>query len=332
MSTAGPAEAAGIRFPRPLKRGDVVAVVAPSSGVREAMHGRLDASLDVLRERGFVVREGRSLRQQIKGASASAAERAVELMEAFTDPEVAAVIPPWGGELAIEVLDRLDFARLRETQPKWFSGFSDLSTVQVPLLIQAGWGSLHGPNLMQLGDPALDAVSARIFDLWSGEGEWHQPAAPSTVARRLDGSDAPTVLEGRLIGGCLDSVSRLAGTPFGDMAAFRDRLAGERPIVFFEIAELPPFEVARALRGLRLAGWFQDVAGIVFGRSAVAPAIASAGDFTERDALQRALGDLPCPVLLDLDIGHVAPQWSLIQGGRARVALTNGRAELSQST
>lgn len=69
---------------------------------------------------------------------------------------MAAVIPPWGGEFAIEVLGRLDFDRLREASPKWFSGCSDLSTIQVPLLLRAGWASLHGPNLMQLWDPALD--------------------------------------------------------------------------------------------------------------------------------------------------------------------------------
>jgi muramoyltetrapeptide carboxypeptidase LdcA involved in peptidoglycan recycling len=251
-------------------------------------------------------------------------------MEVMFDPEIAAVIPPWGGELAVEVLEFLDFERLAAAAPKWFSGFSDLSTVQVPLLLRAGWASLHGPNLMQLWDPALDAVSARIFDLWRGPGEWRQPAGPATVARRLDGVDEPVAIEGRLIGGCLDALSRLSGTPFGDFAAWRARLAGDRPIVFFEIAELPPFEVGRALRGLRLAGWFDDAAGVVFGRSAVAPEIASAGDFTELDAIQRALGDLPCPVLLDLDIGHVAPQWSIVQGARSTIAVSDNKAELIQ--
>src|SRR4051812_33149232 len=87
-----------IRFPRGLKAGDLVAVVAPSSGVRSAMHGRLDSALAVLRGAGFHVREGKFLRRQVKGASASADERAGELMNALLDPDVAAVIPPWGGE------------------------------------------------------------------------------------------------------------------------------------------------------------------------------------------------------------------------------------------
>lgn len=239
MSAAGTVSPAGIasaadsvnagrpRFPRALRPGDTVAVMAPSSGVRPAMHERLDAALALLRAKGFEVREGRSLRRQEQGASASGPERAAELMAALLDPTVAAVIPPWGGELAIEVLEHLDFDRLREAPPKWFSGFSDLSTIQLPLLVRAGWASLHGPNLMQLADPALDAVSARIFDAWaSGAGaELAQPQAPGTLVRALDDRAGPVTIEGRMLGGCLDSVSRLAGTPFGDIRAFRSPAA-----------------------------------------------------------------------------------------------------------
>jgi len=325
---------APIRFPQPLRGGDVVAVVAPSSGVKPAMHEGLDGALAALRRQGFIVREGRTLRQQVQGASGSAIERASELMDALLDPEIAAVIPPWGGELAIELLPLLDFERLRDAPPKWFSGFSDLSTIQVPLLLRAGWASLHGPNLMQLGDPALDPVSRRIFDVWTTtEREpLEQLSALGSVARRLDGGTEPVDIEGCLIGGCLDSVARLAGTPWADVRAWRESLGeGERPLWFFEVAELPPFELARTLHGLRQAGWFDEAAGVVFGRSAVPDAIASGGEFTQDHALERALGDLPCPVLLDLDIGHVAPQWSLVQGALARLEWSDGRSVVSQT-
>jgi len=325
---------APIRFPKPLRGGDLVAVVAPSSGVGPAMHERLDGALATLRRQGLAVREGRTLRRQVQGASGTAVERAEELMAALLDPAVAAVIPPWGGELAIELLPHLDFERLRDVPPKWFSGFSDLSTLQVPLLLRAGWASLHGPNLMQLGDPALDPVSRRIFDVWTTTARepLEQRSAPGTVARRLDGATEPIEIEGCLVGGCLDSVARLAGTPWADVGAWRGSLGeGERPLWFFEVAELPPFELARTLHGLRLAGWFDGAAGVVFGRSAVPAPIASGGEFTQDHALRRALGDLPCPVLLDLDIGHVAPQWSLVQGALARLSWSAGRSVLSQT-
>jgi muramoyltetrapeptide carboxypeptidase LdcA involved in peptidoglycan recycling len=321
-----------VRFPRSLQAGSLVAVISPSSGVRSAMHGRLDAALAALRAAGYRVREGRFLRRQEKGASARATERAAELMDALLDPEVAAVIPPWGGERAMEVLPHLDFDRLAAAEPKWFSGFSDLSTIQVPLLLRAGWASLHGPNLMQLAEPALDETTARVFDAWRlGPGAtFSQPAAEATTWRLFGAAGEPPPLRGRLVGGCLDAISRLAGSAFGDIARFGAAHREEGTIVFLENAELRPFELARALGGLRHAGWFDRATGVLIGRNAAASR-GDAGDFGDDDAIDAALGGLGCPVLLDVDIGHVAPQWSLVQGARGIVEWIDGRGTLTQS-
>jgi muramoyltetrapeptide carboxypeptidase len=44
----------------------------------------------------------------IRYPSAPARERAAELTAMFADPSIHAVIPPWGGELAVELLPHLD--------------------------------------------------------------------------------------------------------------------------------------------------------------------------------------------------------------------------------
>jgi muramoyltetrapeptide carboxypeptidase len=139
-----------LNFPAPLRPGDLIAVTAPSSGVPAPLHARLDLVIAHLRAQGYRVIEGACLRAEHKDASAPAAERAAELMRFLSDPTVAAVLPPWGGELATELLDRLDFEALRGLPPKWLLGFSDLSTLQLPLALCSGWSSAHGANLMDL--------------------------------------------------------------------------------------------------------------------------------------------------------------------------------------
>ena len=67
-----------------------------------AHHARLDHVLNTLRARGWVVEEGRCLRQQHQSASAPVAERAAEWMGALLRDDIDAILPPWGGELAIE--------------------------------------------------------------------------------------------------------------------------------------------------------------------------------------------------------------------------------------
>ena len=62
---------------------------------------------------------------------------------------------------------------------------------------------------------------------------------------------------------------------------------------------------------------------MLIGRSAAADTTAAEA-LRYADALQSTLGALPCPVLVDLDIGHVPPQLLLVNGALARITLTDG--------
>ena len=137
-----------LSFPPPLQPGDLIAITAPSSGVVPAQHALLDQAIAQLQQLGFRVVEGECLRSQFKNTSADKQLRARELMQFLKDPQVKAVMPPWGGELAMELLELMDFQCLSRLAPKWFVGFSDLTTLQFPLTTLSGWATLHGPNLM----------------------------------------------------------------------------------------------------------------------------------------------------------------------------------------
>jgi len=303
------------------------------------MHPRLDLALTSLRKRGYRVVEGQCLRANDLHVSASAELRSAELERFLADPAISAVMPPWGGELGMDLLRHLDFERLEKQTPKWFCGFSDLSTLQLPMLLKCGWASLHGPNLMELATPAetSDAVWQVLSTPADGKhtqkgSRLHQrdsvdwvrrpeaALAPSekTQWRRLDDDEGPITLSGRLVGGCVDTLSRIAGTAFGDLPGFARSHAAEGVLLFLENAQMQPCELARALMSLRLHGWFDNVAGVLFGRDArVLPK--SSDGFTSDHAIALALEGLDLPVLLDLDIGHVPPQMALVQGALATV-------------
>ncbi len=97
--------------------------------------------------------------------------------------------------------------------------------------------------------------------------------------------------DGRLFGGCLDTLVHTAGTPHGDGAGFIQRHRTEGVILYLENAEGSPGDVVRAFHRLRWAGW----------------------------ALHDSFGTLPCPVLADVDIGHLPPQLVLVNGAHAQV-------------
>jgi muramoyltetrapeptide carboxypeptidase len=293
-----------------------------------------------LRASGFIVEEGRCLREQRASASASADERAAELMRFLLRDDVDAVIPPWGGELAIELLDRLDWSHLRNAAPKWLLGYSDTSTLLVAISLRIGWASAHGPCLMDLApgqsDPLTHGALGCLATPTGGRFAQAQSSAwqlrwtdfakvPDTTYAlteptrwfALDGSSEVTVA-GRLIGGCIDTLTHTAGTMHADVQGFIGRCATEGALLYLENAEQTPAALVRALHRLRWAGWLEGLAGLLIGRSA-APEPSGPAELSYLDALRNTLGDLPCPVLVDVDIGHLPPQFVLINGAKATV-------------
>ena len=91
-----------LRFPAPLRPGDRIAVTAPSAGVTGASAARIEFCLDWLRGRGYDVVVGECLYGDGL-TSAPAEQRAAELTRMLADPDIHCVVPPWGGETAIDI-------------------------------------------------------------------------------------------------------------------------------------------------------------------------------------------------------------------------------------
>jgi muramoyltetrapeptide carboxypeptidase LdcA involved in peptidoglycan recycling len=338
-----------LRFPSPLAPGDRIGVTAPSSGVDDGMWPRLEVALESLRRKGFEPVVGECIHAP-SHVSAPKGARADELMSMLVDPDIAAVVPPWGGETSIDLLPLLDLDLLAAVDPCWYVGFSDTTTTMLPLTLRAGWATLHGWNLMDTpyaaapghlhwtdvaSLPTGSAFTQRAstvrrmgWDRYRGHPEVDTMTLDQPARwRGLRPEDEAATFTGRLVGGCLDVLTHLAGTPYGDVPAFASEHPADGTIVCLEVCEWGPYDVARGLHGLRLAGWFDDAAGVLLGR----PAGPDTDEWTQVDAVRDALGELPCPVVLDVDFGHSQPFMSLVNGALATVTLEGDRQDIRQT-
>ncbi|MEU2348775.1 S66 peptidase family protein [Modestobacter sp. NPDC049651] len=337
-----------LRFPAPLVPGDRLGVTAPSSGLPDRLRPRLEFAVRRLRDAGFDVVLGDCLGEGDGVVSAPAADRAAELSALLTDPAVRAVVAPWGGELAVELLPHLDVAALTAADPTWLVGFSDLSTLLLPLTLRTGTATVHAEMLLDTpyrvpaplrswldvvtappGGPVEQGATTRHL---RGHGpSWVRRPRATRRRYRARGSwrtlrPGPVHASGRLLGGCLDTVSTLAGTPWGDVPAFAAAEAPEGLIVYLDVAEHAAYDAARDLWRLRLAGWFDAATAVLVGRTA-AP---GSPHLDQDDAVARVLGDLGVPVVLDVDLGHVPPQLALVNGARAELVVDGGERRLTQ--
>lgn len=335
-----------MRFPPPLRPGDTIGVTAPSSGVPPELRARIKAGIETLLARGYDVRLGECLYDG-GVTSAPKEQRAAELMAMLRDPHVRAVLPPWGGELAIDLMDQLDWDSLREEEPTWMVGFSDLSTLMLPMTVLLDWATLHGSNLMDTAfQPApgtlhwteVAAATAPFAQIspgrFRGEGWDDYENDPGVSEMTLDREGTWSVLgggavdvSGRLVGGCLDVFGPLAGTLYGDVPALGRRYADDGLLVFLEADEYDAYAIGRTLHGLRLGGWFEHAAAVLVGRT-------NAPDrpgLTQREAVADALGSLGVPVVLDVECGHMQPFLPLVPGALGRVVVDGDRREITQT-
>lgn len=78
---------------------------------------------------------------------------------------------------------------------------------------------------------------------------------------------------------------------------------------------------------MRLAGWFNNCSGIMFGRS---NAETSVENYTVEDVYEELAKELEIPIIYDIDCGHLPPQITLINGAFAEVQTYNGKGTILQ--
>ncbi|MET7326043.1 S66 peptidase family protein [Streptomyces sp. NPDC005549] len=338
-----------VRYPRPLRPGDRVAVTSPSSGVPEKLRERLNVAIRDLEARGYEVVVGACM-DGSGHVSAPAPARAAELMGMLTDPGIQAVVPPWGGDLAIDLVPLLDWDRLRAAEPTWLVGYSDLSTLITPLTLLTGIATVHGNNLMDTPYRTPDGLASWLDIVSAPRGHrftqtppgrhrttgWDDYALHPDVREytldtpggwtRLDGS-ADLEVEGRLIGGCIETLCNLTGSGCLDTSAFAGTEAPEGLLVYVEACGDDALTICRNLHGMRLAGFFDTANAVLVGRTS-APGVPS---LSQHEAVLDALGPLGVPIVADVECGHVPPYLPIVNGALGRLVHTSTRSELTQS-
>ena len=131
------------------------------------------------------------------------------------------------------------------------------------------------------------------------------------------------VAEGRLLGGNLTLLQCLAGTPFCP--------ALDGAILFLEDVGEEIYRIDRILAHLRLAGILARAAGVLVGRfTEVGRRGATASSGCE-EVLETYLAPLGVPVAWGFPVGHIADQWTLPLGVRARLDAGAGTLDVLEA-
>src|SRR6266540_1341644 len=136
--------------PPPLRPGDTVFIIAPSSPVPA---GEVEEAAANLRRRGYQVKVSSEALGRRGYLAGSAAARAAALNEAFRDPEVRLVLCARGGYGSPRILDRLDYQQIRRA-PRAILGYSNVTSLLLAIHQRAGLDRrLPEAGLLRFGGP-----------------------------------------------------------------------------------------------------------------------------------------------------------------------------------
>ncbi|HLR63492.1 MAG TPA: S66 peptidase family protein [Lentibacillus sp.] len=324
--------------PAGLELGDKVATVSPSwggSGEPE-LRWRYEQGVERLRE--VFGLEVVAMPNSLKGADylyEHPKARAEDLMTAFRDDSIKAIIANIGGSESIRLLPYIDFDVIKEN-PKIFMGYSDV-TVSHLFCHKAGLSSFYGPAIMtdfaenvEMLPYTVEMVKRTLFSSdvvgeirpaaeWTSERlEWD---IKNKYIRRtmqlnqgyeiLQGSG---VVQGRLIGGCMGVLEFAKGT-----AIWPDDKYWEDSILFFETSEEkpPPESIKRWLRNYAAQGILQKANGIIFGKPQDETYYEDYKKAIQTVMKEYQLEDLT--ILYNLNFGHTEPMIILPYGAMAEV-------------
>ncbi|HEV2855717.1 MAG TPA: S66 peptidase family protein [Thermoanaerobaculia bacterium] len=334
--------------PRKLSPGDRLAAVSLSWGGPGAFPHRYAAGKRQLEE-AFEV-ELVAMPHALKDPDWLAAHpeaRAEDLTAAFADPSIQGVISTIGGEDSIRLIPHLDLGVL-SANPKVFLGYSD-TTVAHFACLKAGLVSFYGPSVMAgFGENGgmfpymIESVRRTLFsaepvgvvepnpDGWTAEFlDWSVPENQEKK-RKLQPSEPwrflwkEGIVEGPLVGGCLEVLEFLRGTPL-----WPDDAVWDGAILFLETSEEapPPAVLKRALRSYAAMGILKKLAGILLGRPGGPVTVADFGGYEDAliQVVVREEGLTELPIVTRMDFGHTDPMFVLPQGVRARIDCGAGR-------
>jgi muramoyltetrapeptide carboxypeptidase len=302
--------------PDPLKRNDRVALIAPSSPLSKS---EVLMALDSISYLGLNPIAFPSCYMREDYLSGSDKARAKDMNNAFADPSIKGIFCLRGGYGAMRILPLLDFKTIAGN-PKFFSGYSDITALHNAINKLCGFVTYHAPmpseNYKSLDEFTLKSLNEAVFGSCLKGRKLENPTG--VILKTV----YPGMGSGELIGGNLSVIAATLGSPYD--------IDTDGKILFVEDVNEPLYRIDRCLTSLRLAGKFDYASGLILGAFNIIPSdkdecpwVLSLAPIYENIILP-----LKIPTVANFQCGHVLPQVTVPIGTKAKLYAADNCAEI----
>ena len=281
-----------------LPPGGTIGIVNPSSPVEEDL---LSAGIAALESRGFRVVVAPHVRDKYGHRAGTDADRAADFTRFYADPAIHVVWCARGGSSALRLWPLLDWNVLASLPPKMVIGYSDTTSLLIPLNQIIHTVAMYGPLVFELGK-----LSPQLMDWQIGLLQNTQPAGD--VPCRASETLVSGLAEGELCGGCLSLLTATLGTPY--------QIQAQGKLLLLEDIDEAPHRVERMLAQLDFSGILAEAAGFIIGEATNAD---DARTLPMRQIWAETLEPYEKPAVLGFPFGHVTQNYALPLGVKAQL-------------
>lgn len=155
-----------MRYPDFLREKGTIGFVAPSFGCAiEPYKSGFQNAQKRWQEQGYQLQLGPNCYAEDGVGISTAPEKCgKELTDWYCDKNNDCLISCGGGELMCEILDYVDFGRIREAVPKWYLGYSDNTNFTFLLTTLCDTASVYGPCAAAFG---MEPLHPSLYDAMS---------------------------------------------------------------------------------------------------------------------------------------------------------------------
>ena len=274
--------------PKSLKRGHRIGVVSPSYWLEKKGLGN---AVTVFQKKGYEVQLGDSVYLKDGPFAGTPQQRANDINQMFSDPNIDAIFCARGGYGANRVLPLLDYD-LIQSKPKIFMGYSDITAFLTSITQKTGLVTFHGPMLSTFKNTLVPYNLDTLVNVLSGK-EDIRIVEPNELK--------PNILKfgkaiGPLWGGNMCLLVNRLGT--------KNQLNTDGVILFIEDVDENLYAFDRMLFHMKEAGMLENIRGLIVGElTEMKDEIIPFGKTTDEIILD-VCGDLNIPIVTNFPCGH----------------------------
>lgn len=315
------ADPKGRIFPKKLKKGDTVGLIAPGYSLSEKA---LENAMSNVRAMGFKPYHTSRIIGHHGYFSNTDKMRAEDVHEMFLDPEVDGIFCARGGYGCTRILDLINYDFIAQN-PKILVGFSDITALANAIHNKTGLITFHGPVGTTLDNQynrrnlnQIVTKPSTFINLPAERYSSHTILSDDTFQQYVIN---PGEVTAPLIGGNLTLLSAMCGTAFD--------LDYTAKLVFIEDIDEDPYRIDRMFTQLLSGKTFKDAAGIVLGvfKGCNDPKRVS---FSLKEVIMDRIKPLNIPSIYGYSIGHIDHNLTLPIGIKATLKTESFSIELKE--